>query len=66
MRRGCEEGLRGCVCVVWLCVLWLSQGVGVGWLGVVLSFGVRFTCERCAGILGSAFRAIAIPGPIDG
>ena len=57
---------RVCVCVMWLCVLWFSQGVSVGWLGVVLSFWVGFTCVRCAGILGSAFRAIAIPGPIDG
>ena len=38
----------------------------MGWLGLGFWFGVGFTCERCAGIFGRAFRAIATPGPIDG
>jgi hypothetical protein len=54
------------VCNVWLCVLRSSQRVNVGWIGFVLLSRDRFTCERCAGIFGRVFRAIAIPGPIDG
>ena len=61
-----SEVKRECVCVMWLCVLWFGQGVNVGWLRVVFGCLVGLTCERCAGILGSGFRAIAIPGPIDG